>query len=84
MALSPRKQVLRRLTLWAGIVSMVAGGAIYLQVSGLVGAVGQLAAASASSDQGLGGEEAGGQAAQPPQTNPNPSSGQPIVVTGGS
>jgi hypothetical protein len=84
MALSPRKQALRRLTLWTGIVGMVAGAAIYLQVSGFVTAVGQLAAAVAPGDQGVGAGDGGGQAAQPPQANPNPGYGQPIAVTGGS
>jgi hypothetical protein len=85
MALSPRKQALKSLTLWTGIVSLVAGAAIYLQVSGFVGAVGQLASAVAPGDPGVGVDGGGGdQAAQPPQANPQPGYGPPIAVTGGS
>jgi hypothetical protein len=85
MALSPRKQALKRITVWTGVVSVLASAAIYLQVSGFAGAVGQLASAIAPGDLGSGIDDDGGvQAAQPPQANTQPGYGQPIAVTGGS
>ena len=86
MAISPRKQALRRITLWTGILSTVAGAAISLQVSGFVGAVEQVAAAVAPGDEGAGFTDDGGreQGPQPAQSNPQPGYGQPIAVSGGS
>lgn len=86
MAISPRKQALRRITLWTGILSTVAGAAIYLQVSGFVGAAEQVAAAVAPGDQGAGSTDSGGgdQGPQPVQSNPQPGFGQPVAVSGGS
>jgi hypothetical protein len=80
---APRKQALRRITWIAGVVSMVAGGAIYLQVSGVVAAAAQVAAAVEPGDDGLG---EGGAATQPqaPQYQPGPGNGQPVAVSGGS
>lgn len=86
MALSPRKQALRRITVWTGILSTVAGVAIYLQVSGFAGAVEQVAASVAPADPGAGFTDSGGggQVLQPAQSNPQPGYGQPIAVSGGS
>ena len=86
MALSPRKQALRRITLWTGILSTVAGAAIYLQVSGFAGAIEHVAASVAPADPGTGSTTGGGggQGPQPAQSNPQPGYGQPIAVSGGS
>jgi hypothetical protein len=81
---SPRRQTLRRFTWAAAIASLVAGGAVYLQVSGGVAAAAQVAAAFQPGDGDEGGFEQAPQPAQPQFANPGPGSNRPIAVTGGS
>jgi hypothetical protein len=80
---SPRKQALRLFTVGAGILSMVAGGAIYFQVSGLATAMWLLAGTIAPADSSVT-DGSAGQTVQAPAYNPNPGYGRPIAVTGGS
>lgn len=88
MAVSSRQLALKRLTVGTGVASLVAGAAIYLQVSGFTAALGQLAASIQASDPGAGPAAAGGDGGQvqaAPPVNPGGGFGQqPVAVSGGS